>query len=171
MTAISPSAAISPSPRAQAAHGATGDAATPHLTAAQITWLAHRLESADDLEACAVSDTDPDLVEAWRAEPAFAAVLDLALTNKREGFRQLSAQLLPRALRRLAVMIDTGTDKAATGAIQLLLRTQGLLDQRAGQSPEELAQLVAHLREPVQVVVVQPPAGAPPVILEGEAHD
>jgi hypothetical protein len=129
----------------------------PHVTATQLRWLTHRLESGDNLEACTASEIDPLTVLGWMSDPQFRSVFDQALENKREGFKALTAHLLPAVIRALQDLLTAGSNKDKKEASQLLLRAQGLLIDKASViSPDAISSLFQLLRQeqPVQPKII-----------------
>ncbi len=131
--------------------------AVPHITAAQLRWLTYRLESGSNAEACTLSETDPLTVLQWMAEDGFRATYEASLENKREGFKTLTAHLLPAVIRSLQEMLDSKTMKDRKEAATLLLRAQGLLvDKTSLVSPDAVHALFSLLREerPIEARVI-----------------
>jgi hypothetical protein len=126
--------------------------AVPHITRDQLRWLTHRLETGDDKTACDLSSTDPFDVLLWMADPGFRATYEAALDNKREGFRVLTAHLLPSVIRSLQTMLDSGSNKDKKEASMLILRAQGLMVDKANTiDPNAVASLFSLLRQENQV--------------------
>jgi hypothetical protein len=137
----------------------------PALSEPQLIWLTHRLGTRTDDEACAATyaetETPIDLttVEEWRRDPTFEGVYQSALSNKREAFRYIGGQMLPKALRVMWGLLHSTSPRAQVQGLQLLLRSQGLLiDKVQRVDTEALADLVARLREhhPAPVITVTP---------------
>ena len=133
----------------------------PSVTAQQFIWLTYRLETASDLEACQATyaamdaPVDLDVVWKWREDAQFEAIYQECLANKREAFRYLGGQALPRALRALWQLLGSPSDRSKVQGLNLLLRSQGLLiDKVETHDPEAVEQLMAQLRErrPAQVI-------------------
>ena len=131
--------------------------AQPHVTAAQLRWLTYRLEAGDNAEACTLSGDDPLTVLQWLGDPEFFGVYQAALENKREGFKALTAHLLPAVLRSLDDLLRTGSNKDKKEAAALILRAQGLLvDKPPVADPGAISALFALLRQdqPVEARVL-----------------
>lgn len=139
----------------------------PHLTEDQFAWLAARLGVDTDAAAFRTlgeTELSPITVAGWRADPGFAAIEQIALGNKREGFKMLSTHLLPKALRRINGLLDAPSPRDVVKGVQLLLRVQGLLvDKVALVNKDDLANLFERLREPTQVTALPGPS-----VVEGE---
>lgn len=122
--------------------------AQPHVTADQLRWLTHRLESDSNHAACERSGVDPLVVLGWMGEPDFYAVFTSALENKREAAKTLTSHLLPSTLRTLQDILGTGTHKDKLAAATLVARLQGLLvDRTATAGQGTITDLFALLRE------------------------
>lgn len=135
---------------ARAKRDATGfiTDAVPHVTALQLTWLTHRLETEDDQAACSLSGTDPYDVLRWMADPGFRATYEQALENKREGFKTLTSHLLPSVIRSMQSILESGNNKDKLTASTVLLRAQGLMVDKTQQvDPSAIQGLFALLRE------------------------
>jgi hypothetical protein len=138
------------------------------VSEAQVRWLSYRLGCETDREACALTsagDAPVDLVAVrrWKRNEEFAKLYREGLGNKREGFRALSGQLLPKALRVLTELLDSEHERTRVQALTLLFRTNGMLiDKAQVADPDALAALVAALRAPkvMQVVEALPLLGA-----------
>jgi hypothetical protein len=145
----------------------------PNVTEDQFTWLSFRMSYAtDDAAIWALNDSLPedaigytlDRIHAWREDPSFAAIEQIALGNKREGFRLLSVHLAGKALRRLNGMLDSSDPKIVLRALTLWERTMGLLvDKVTLVSKDELQRLTERLMTPVSVTPIEGPS-----IVEGE---
>lgn len=126
--------------------------AMPHLTRQQVKWLGHRIQSEDDAAACKAADVDPLDILRWMADPGFRAAFEMALDNKREGFKQLTTHLLPSVVLGLMDVVESGSNKDRLNAATLILRAQGLLiDKSAAADPGQVAALFALLREQAPV--------------------
>lgn len=126
----------------------------PHLTETQVHWLTHRMSVATDEEACELALVDLDTVAEWRGDPEFVQVAQNCMENKREAFRYLATQLLPKTLRTIIGMLDSESGKVQAMGVQLLLRTQALLiDRKAVADKDSIAKLVAALRQERPVVI------------------
>lgn len=135
---------------ARAKRDATGfiTDALPHITADQLRWLTHRLESGDNQTACDLSGTDPYQVLTWLADPGFSATYQDALDNKREGFKTLTSHLLPSVIRAMQEVLERGNAKDRLQASTVILRAQGLMiDKTAQTDPGAVQSLFALLRE------------------------
>lgn len=130
---------------------ALGEAFT-HLSERQFDWLSWRLGTATDDEACEAAEIDPAEVLVWRGDPAFEAVYQRALENKREAFRVLGTHMLPKALRVINRLLESSSFKANQAGLQLLLKTQALLDQPQKDQSEQVNRLLEALRMPGTVV-------------------
>lgn len=124
-----------------------------HLTERQFEWLSFRLGTDTDADACEAVTLDPLEVSAWRGDPAFEAVYQRALENKREAFRVLGTHMLPKALRVINKLLDLPSVKANQIGLQLLLKTQALLDQPQHDQADRIVQLLDVLRTPGRVVM------------------
>jgi hypothetical protein len=145
----------------------------PNITEDQFEWLSYRMSHADDTAAwyawaTDLKDTQPPVdlfgINVWRQDPSFAAIEQIALGNKREGFRLLSVHLAGKALRRLNGMLDSSDPKIVLRALTLWERTMGLLvDKVTLVSKDELQRLTERLMTPVSVTPIEGPS-----IVEGE---
>lgn len=139
----------------------------PSLTDEQITWITYRLAVESDQVACESSGISWTRLSEWLTDPGFISVFQVAMQNKREGFRLLTSQLLPKAVLTLIHLYELakGSDKdalrAADLAMKLHLRAQGLLiDTKAHDPADQVARLLEALRreEPVKVIDMAPKA-------------
>jgi hypothetical protein len=119
-----------------------------HLTERQFEFLAWRLGSGTDEEAADACDTGILEVMTWRADPEFEQIYQRALDNKRDGFRVLGTHLLPKALRVINKMLESTNLRANTTGLQLLLKTQALLDAPTVDKSEQAVRLIEMLRTP-----------------------
>lgn len=130
----------------------------PQLSVAQYKWILARSQVADDAAACLITETPEILVWDWKQDPGFSQVLDLTLSNRREGFKVLGTYLLPKALRKIEQLIDSDDSRANARGITLLLRSQGMLvDKVAKVDRSALDSLMESLREarPIKVIEAQ----------------
>lgn len=125
-----------------------------HLTEKQFEFMTHRLGVESDDEAVELMTTPVLILEVmgWRDDPLFEGVYQRAMENKREAFRVLGTHLLPKALRVINKMLDSDSIKANTAGLQLLLKTQALLDQPQKDQSEQVTRLLEALRVPGTVV-------------------
>ena len=125
---------------------------TPHLTMQQAIWIATRAQFMTDAEACAQTEIQYGVVQIWKQNPDFCAILDIALHNTREGFRLLGTQMLPKTLMVIADKLDSKNERVALAAAKLLVETQGMLITTiTKQSKGTMTELIAFLREPTEV--------------------
>lgn len=153
-TALAPRA---PNPLRTAPRDATGfiEGDLPGLSTAQYKWILARSQVADDEAACALTETPEIVVWDWKQDPGFASVLELTLSNRREGFKVLGTYLLPKALRKIEQLIDSDDPRSNAKGITLLLRAQGMLvDKVSRVDRSALESLMDSLRQatPIQVV-------------------
>lgn len=128
----------------------------PSLSQAQYKWILARSQVADDAAACLLTETPEIIVWDWKQEPGFASVLDLTLSNRREGFKVLGTYLLPKALRKIEQLIDSDDSRANAKGINLLLRAQGMLvDKVAKVDRSALEVLMDSLRAPTHIRVIE----------------
>jgi hypothetical protein len=126
----------------------------PHMTETQVHWLSHRMGCSSDSEACELAQVDRETVDEWMDDAEFFDVYRNCLENKREAFRYLATQLLPKTLRTIIGMLDSDSGKVQAMGVQLLLRTQALLiDRKAVVDRDSVAKLVAALRQETPVVI------------------
>lgn len=126
------------------------------LSDAQYRWLSHRLDSDSDEQADYEAQIDPVLREEWQTSPDFRAVQETCQENKREGFRILTAQLLPRTLRTLYDMLNSRNHQSQKAAATLILRSQALLIDRPPQTDQNaLSDLLEVLRERREVTPME----------------
>jgi hypothetical protein len=122
--------------------------AQPHLTEQQFLWLTYRMASETDKEANDLSGVTPDVLARWRENPDFTTILDGAMGNKREAFRQLGGHMLPKVLRTLYTLLDDPNTRVRVNAAGMILRTQALLVDKANRPDNNiLNQLIVTLRE------------------------
>jgi len=125
----------------------------PHLSIEQAVWIATRSTTMTDVEACAQTSVSLTQIGLWRRDPGFVAILQEALSNKREGFRMLGTQVLPKALLTMVDKMDSKNERVALQAAKMLAETQGMLITTINkQSRDSIVELVAFLREPQEVV-------------------
>lgn len=141
----------------QAKRDATGlvQGGAPHLTEDQFLWLSYRLGVAADKEATELSGIPGSAVTLWMTQPEFHAVYTVCLQDKRDAFRALGTQLLPKALRVINEMLDSASPRSQSQGLNYLLRTQALLIDKIQQvDPNAINALMNSLREskPVQVL-------------------
>jgi hypothetical protein len=138
---------------------------TPSLSEQQLLWLMFRLGTRTDDEACAAtyaeteSPIDLSTVTDWRADPTFEGIYQTTISNKREAFRYIGGQMLPKALRVMWGLMSSTSARAQVQGLQLLLRSQGLLiDKVERVDPEALNDLVTALRtqRPLPSITVLP---------------
>jgi hypothetical protein len=138
---------------------------TPSLSEQQLLWLMFRLGTRTDDDACAAtyaeseSPIDLTTVEDWRRDPTFEGIYQTTISNKREAFRYIGGQMLPKALRVMWGLMSNPSPRAQVQGLQLLLRSQGLLiDKVERVDPEALNDLVTALRtpRPMPVITVVP---------------
>lgn len=148
-----------------------------HLTEQQFEWLTWRMGVASDEEACEQSDIDQSLVDTWLADPEFSQVYQDSLANKREAFRYLSSQLIPKTLRTINALLDSESISAQVKGANLLLRAQGLLmDKRVVASSDDIARLREALLAPSSAPAnSSPPSGSiidvTPVLVAAASSD
>jgi hypothetical protein len=135
----------------------------PSITSDQITWLTYRMGVDNDDEATQLSGLDTALVQSWLADNDFLAVYDVAIRNKREAFKLIGSQLLPKAIRTISMLLDKaleeGNMRGAQIGLNMLLRSQGLLiDKISTDSGDKVDALMEMLREtaPIQVLNMEP---------------
>lgn len=125
---------------------------TPFLSVQQAVWIVTRSTVLTDFEACAATGLSYGIIQEWRKSPEFEAVLQEALANKREGFRMLGTQVLPKALLTAVEKMDSKNERVSLSAAKLLMEAQGMLiTSISKQSKESITELVAFLREPMEV--------------------
>lgn len=125
---------------------------TPFLSVQQAVWIVTRSTVLTDAEACVATGVNFTTALGWRKTPEFEAVLQEALANKREGFRMLGTQVLPKALLTAIEKMDSKNERVSLSAAKLLLESQGMLiTSITKQSKESITELVAFLREPMEV--------------------
>jgi hypothetical protein len=125
---------------------------SPHLSIQQAVWVATRSGTLTDAEACAATGLSDVEVGIWKRDPRFVAVLEHALSNKREGFKLLGTHILPKALLKIAEKLDSSNERVSLAAAKLLSETQGMLITSINkQSRDSVIELVAFLREPQPV--------------------
>lgn len=136
---------------------------TPSLSQEQVTYLIARMSAAGDQEAARAAHVNLHRVRAWQKDAGFARAAELCLSDKREAFRLLGAQLLPKTLETIAALYEKalkdGNLRAAQIALSMHLRSQGLLiDRVANDDTSKVDALLALLREtrPVQVLDMAP---------------
>jgi hypothetical protein len=145
----------------------------PNITEDQFRWLSYRMSHGSDNDAAlAMSKDDEEViglewlerVAEWRMDPNFAAIEQITLGNKREGFRLLSVHLAGKALRRINDMMSSNDPKIVIRALTLWERTLGLLvDKVSLVSKDELARLAEKLMTPTTITPIEGPS-----IVEGE---
>jgi hypothetical protein len=125
---------------------------TPFLSVQQAVWIVTRSTVLTDAEACAATGIPHSVIVAWRKSTEFEAVLQESLANKREGFRLLGTQVLPKALLTAVEKMDSKNERVSLSAAKLLMESQGMLiTSISKQSKESITELVAFLREPLEV--------------------
>lgn len=141
----------------------------PNITEAQFQWLSYRMSYADDSDAFAAMRADDIILPGahvllWRQDPSFAAVEQVALGNKREGFRLLTVHLAGKALRQINSMLSSSDPKIVIRALTLWERTMGLLvDKVTVIDKDDLQRLTERLMQPMKVTPIEGPS-----IVEGE---
>jgi hypothetical protein len=131
---------------------------SPHLSIEQAVWITCRTGTLTDAEACAQCGVSLVSAGIWRKDPQFEAILQQALANKREGFRMLGTQMLPKALAKMADILDSKNNREVLAAAKLLIETQGMLITKVDKtSKESITELVAFLREPQEITVNNKP--------------
>jgi hypothetical protein len=131
----------------------------PGITDAQLIWLSERLSAESDNEACELAHYDTYIVKMWKMQPAFASVYDLVMNNKREGFKYLVTQALPKVLRTLLADLDDGNGRTRMAAATLILRTNGMLiDKVQRTDPDGVIRLMEMMRQvsPIQPMLIEP---------------
>lgn len=145
-----------------------------HLTEQQFEWLTWRMGVATDDEACELSSIDQSLVDTWMADPEFVQIRQESMENKREAFRYLSSQLIPKTLRTINALLDADSISAQVKGVNLLLRAQGLLiDKRVVADADSISRLREALLAPSNSSATLPSPGAPyidvtPVVINGD---
>ena len=140
---------------------------TQFITEQQFVWLSHRMGCEDDLEPCKIMQLDPNIIADWLTQPDFSVVYEKVLGNKREGFKYLATQLLPKGLRVLNDLLDSSSVNAQVRGLQMLLRTNGLLiDKVQKVDSDAVNRLMESLRQMRPIISVEPkpkalPAPAP----------
>lgn len=125
---------------------------SPHLSIRQAVWVTTRSSVLTDAEACAQTDVPLSEVNGWKRDPDFVAMLEQAMSNKREGFRLLGTQILPKVLLTAIEKLDSNNERIQLSAAKLLAETQGMLITTVNkQSKDTIVELVAFLREPQPV--------------------
>ena len=126
---------------------------TPLVTEQQFAWLAHRLGTDNDLDPCRIMQIDPCILQGWLQQPDFAQVYERVLGNKREAFKYLSTQLLPKALRVINDLLDEGSVSARKVGLDYILRTNGLLiDKVKVVDKDAVYRLMESLNRPTLVI-------------------
>lgn len=125
---------------------------SPFLSIEQAVWVVTRSTVLTDGEACAATGVAFSTVQNWRKNAQFEAVLQEALANKREGFRMMGTQILPKALLTAVAKLDSKNERVSLSAAKLLMESQGMLITSISKSSKEsITELVAFLREPMEV--------------------
>lgn len=130
----------------------------PSLTQDQIKWLVLRMGLRTDNDADNAAEVDPYDRKIWRKNPEFNAVYDICMKNKREAFKLLGTQLLPKVLERIMWLLDSSKGRDVVAGATLLLRSQALLIDRVNKVDRDtIGQLIASLREerPMNVLTVE----------------
>lgn len=145
----------------------------PDITEDQFRWVSYRMSFGSDIAALDHLNAGlPDLavpwnldrIRRWRDEPAFTAVEQIALGNKREGVRVLSVHLAGKALRQISTMLDSNDPKIVIRALTLWFRLMGLLvDKVTLVGKDDLQRLAERLMTPITVTPIEGPS-----IVEGE---
>lgn len=121
---------------------------TVHLTSRQFKFLTYLLEEESISAACGKSEIPETEVEKWFADVEFATVAKDCLYDKRTAAKVLGLQLMPKVLRTLSDVLETGDNKSKLTASQMLLRVQGLLiDRKETISPDAFKELMERLRQ------------------------
>jgi hypothetical protein len=132
----------------------------PNLSLPQVAFIlafATRGEVDAAAQEANVNMSDVDL---WLGDPGFRRTLDTMLGNKREGVKQIGAQLLPLMLLELTKIIISGKDKEKLTAIKLQAQMQGLLiTQTATADKGTLEAIREELMRPRPVIRTLPAPG------------
>lgn len=99
----------------------------PNLSLAQVSWILSFATHGDTERASRDAGVGPEEIGVWLSDPGFRNILDNMLGNKREGVKQIGAQLLPLMLLTLTQVMLTGNNKERLAAIKLQAQMQGLL--------------------------------------------
>lgn len=120
----------------------------PHVTRQQIKWIAARLQTASIEEACELSGVEAVTVLTWMQDDAdFRETFANAMSDKVEGVRVLTGQMIPAALDGLYRMLESNDLKAVKSGVELLLKVHGLVDTKRGVDKGTINQLIDLLRE------------------------
>ena len=99
-------------------------------------------------------------VHQWKhGDPAFLSVYEMVMANKREGFKYLVTQALPKVLRTLLTDLDDDNGRTRMAAATLILRTNGMLvDKVQRTDPDAVIRLMEMMRQtsPVQPLLIEP---------------
>lgn len=126
---------------------------TPLVTEQQFCWLAHRLGTDNDLDPCKIMQLDPLILQMWLDQPDFSLVYKRVLDNKREAFKYMATQLLPKALRVINDLLDESSVSARKVGLDYILRTNGLLIDKVKVVDQSAVQrLMESLNRPMQVI-------------------
>lgn len=128
------------------------------LSYKQIKWIVLRLELELDSDADERAEVDPVERLLWQKNPDFLACYEACQDNKREAFRLLGTQMLPKALRVIDQLLDSPNPRAQAQGLNFLLRTQGMMiDKQPKTDPNELAAILVALRAANPPTFVQMP--------------
>jgi hypothetical protein len=103
----------------------------PNLSLAQVVAILSFAAHGDPQRAAQEAGVDGPTLAAWLGEDGFRGVFDQMLANKREGTKQIGAQLLPLMLLELSKIMLSGAPKEKLTAIKLHAQMQGLLITQA----------------------------------------
>lgn len=131
----------------------------PGITESQLLWLNERLAAESDAEACEMAHYDSLIIKEWKKNPAFLSVYDMILGNKREGFKYLVTQALPKVLRTLLADLEDSNGRTRMAAATLILRTNGMLvDKVQRTDPDGVIRLMQLMSQtnPIQPMLIEP---------------
>lgn len=99
----------------------------PNLSASQVQFILAAATTQDTVEAAKMVGLDLGEVLTWFNDQDFNSVYTTLLQNKREGVKQIGAQILPLMLLTLTEIMQNGSNKEKLLAIKLHAQMQGLL--------------------------------------------
>lgn len=105
--------------------------AQPNLSLPQVTFILSFSTHGDAKMAAAEAGVTEAVLTHWLTDDGFRSILDNMLQNKREGVKQIGAQLLPLMLLELSKILLSGDAKQKLTAIKLHAQMQGLLITQA----------------------------------------
>lgn len=99
----------------------------PNLSAPQVRFILAAASATSHADAAKLAGVDTAEILEWFDDSDFNAVYLEFMRNKREGVKQIGAQILPLMLLELSKIVENGNNKEKLGAAKLLAQMQGML--------------------------------------------